>query len=128
MAVTVTTVISTPGKLIYELAQDGAAGTALTIANATLVTDAAGQSADSPIRQMISASLASDAAARDFALQGNPEDGSEGGVARITPVGVAAAWAVDAQETGNLLEYVITAPAGADSAMLEIQALHSLTR
>jgi hypothetical protein len=128
MAVTQTSVVASPQRLVFELAQDGAAGTTLTVAQAALVAAAASQMATSPIRRLIAAALASQAAARTFALQNSPSGSSRGGVARITPRGVAAAWAVDANVAANLLVYNVVAPAGADSALLEVQAPHSVGR
>lgn len=127
MAVTQTSVRSTPGKLIFELADDGMGGT-LTINNAALVAAAATQSADSPIRQLIGANLADQAAARNFALQANGEDGSEGGIAYITSRDGAGAWGVDASVAANLLQFDATGPGAADTAYLVVEALYSQGR
>lgn len=128
MAVTQLSSTATPCRLLFVIDQDGGAGTTLTITNAALVTAAAAQPANSPIRKLIVAVLANQAAARLYALGCQPEDGSQGGVARTTPRNVGAAMAVDANVSATLLVFDLVATAAAQVQVLEILAPHSVSR
>lgn len=128
MAVTLGTTNSTPCRILAELTQDGNAGTTLTVSNAALIAATTTQPAFSPIRKLISAAVANQAAARTMALLCTPAGGNQGGVARVQPRGVASAWAVDANAAANVLTFAIVAPAAADVAILEVLAPNSPAR
>lgn len=129
MAVTATVVERTPHRLVYLVSQDGQTGTTLTIANATLVTDAL---KGTPLGNLVAMPAATQAIARAL-IMGDGAPGGPGGffteprahcviMARTT----AGAWAVDADSSANAIVLSVTAEAAAADAYLHIIYAHSI--
>jgi hypothetical protein len=131
MAVTVALEKSTPHMLMYSLTQDGAAGTAATIAGATLIADAVA----GPLRELVEApnqGAVVDQAAARRALMGDGADVEDAhcAVTAILRSGTMTV-AVDADVDGvttTLAELNITCGAAASVAYLMLHFQHSIVR
>lgn len=136
MAVTALLIRSTPGELMYQITHDGAAGDTLTLANATLVADAA----NGPLKDLLNAVLpaADQANARaKFLGQGVATGGTQGlwepaaEVDFLPPRAAAMANvpAVDADLdaiTATKGEYNLTLAAAALVCFMRIKYKHSI--
>lgn len=137
MAVTALLIRSTPGELLYQITHDGAAGDTLTLANATLVADAAnGPLKDKVLNAVLPAANQANARSQFLgqgvstgATQGLWQNAAEVDFLPPRAAAMASVPAVDADQdavTPTKGEYNLTLAAAALICFMRIRYKHSI--